>query len=199
MTEKEIKQMQADNEALRHEVDQLKNEIIRLVERNLDLSQRLEEDVELRRRAEVAREILSKNIERQRNADLQDDGQLMALLEIRVEQDNVLALPDFDSKALAKLALPDFDSKALAKLLGVSHERLVRLFRRSSIYTSPDAYLDNLRTLLAMRLLRDKPQYSIAAVAEESGLKNIRTLQRRIQEAVGMTPVEYRMLFNRDV
>ena len=49
-----------------------------------------------------------------------------------------------------------------------------------------------------MRLLRDKPQYSIAAVAEESGLKNI-TLQRRIQEAVGMTPVEYRMLFNRDV
>ena len=154
------------------------------MERNLDLSQRLEEDVELRRRAEVAREILSKNIERQRNADLQDDGQLMALLEIRVEQDNVLTQPDFDSKALAKL-------------LGVSHERLVRLFRHSSIYTSPDAYLDNLRTLLAMRLLRDKPQYSIAAVAEESGLKNIRTLQRRIQEVVGMTPVEYRMLFNR--
>ena len=41
MTEKEIKQMQAENEALRHEVDQLKNEMIRLVERNLDLSQRL--------------------------------------------------------------------------------------------------------------------------------------------------------------
>ena len=53
MTEKEIKQMQADNEALRHEADQLKNEIIRLVERNLDLSQRLEEDVELRRIQEV--------------------------------------------------------------------------------------------------------------------------------------------------
>ncbi len=53
MTEKEIKQMQADNEALRHEADQLKNEIIRLVERNLDLSLRLEEDVELRRIQEV--------------------------------------------------------------------------------------------------------------------------------------------------
>ena len=45
--------MQADNEALRHEADQLKNEIIRLVERNLDLSLRLEEDVELRRIQEV--------------------------------------------------------------------------------------------------------------------------------------------------
>ncbi len=62
MTEKEIKQLQADNEALRQEVDQLKNELIRLVERNLELSQRLEEDVELRRRTEVAREILAKNI-----------------------------------------------------------------------------------------------------------------------------------------
>ena len=79
MTEKEIKQILADNKALRQEVDQLKNEMIRLVERNLDLSQRLEEDVELRRRTEVAREILSKNIERQRNADLQDDGQLISI------------------------------------------------------------------------------------------------------------------------
>ena len=57
MTEKEIKQMLAENDALRQEVDKLKNEMIRLVERNLDLSQRLEEDVELRRRPEVAREI----------------------------------------------------------------------------------------------------------------------------------------------
>ena len=61
------------------------------------------------------------------------------------------------------------------------------------------AYISQLRMEKAMRLLRDKPQYSIAAVAEESGLKNIRTLQRRIQEVVGMTPVEYRLLFNRDV
>ena len=186
MKEEEVKQLQRENAELKAEVEQLKNELVRLVSRNLDLSEQLEFDVDLRRRTQVAREILDGNIERQRNADLQDDGQLMALLEIRVEQDNVLTQPDFDSKALAKL-------------LGVSHERLVRLFRHSSIYTSPDAYLDNLRTLLAMRLLRDKPQYSIAAVAEESGLKNIRTLQRRMQEVVGMTPVEYRMLFNRDV
>ena len=186
MTEKEIKQMQAEIERLRADNARLQSEMIRLVSRNLELSEQLEVDVELRRRSDVARTLMEENIERQHNADLQDDGQLMVLLELRVEQENALMQPDFDSKALAKL-------------LGVSHERLVRLFRRSSIYSSPDAYLDNLRTLLAMRLLRDKPQYSIAAVAEESGLKNIRTLQRRIQEVVGMTPVEYRLLFNRDV
>ena len=50
----------------------------------------------------------------------------------------------------------------------------------------------------AMRLLREKPNYSIAAIAEESGLGKIRTLQRRLQDVIGMTPVEYRLLFTRD-
>ena len=186
MTEKEIKQMQADNEALRHEVDQLKNEIIRLVERNLDLSQRLEEDVELRRRAEVAREILSKNIERQRNADLQDDGQLMAIIEMRVEKDR----PHLS---------PDFNSEALAEMLGVSRERLARLFRHQTIHRTPDAYIDNLRVLAALRLLREKPMYNIATVAEEAGFSNVRTLQRRIQDAIGMTPIDYRAMLTRDI
>ena len=37
------------------------------------------------------------------------------------------------------------------------------------------------------------------AVAEESGIGNVRTLQRRIQEVVGMTPVEYRRMLTRDL
>ena len=53
--------------------------------------------------------------------------------------------------------------------------------------------------LSALRLLREKPQWSIAAVAEESGIGNVRTLQRRIQEVVGMTPVEYRRMLTRDL
>ena len=38
----------------------------------------------------------------------------------------------------------------------------------------------------------------IAAVAEESGIGNVRTLQRRVQEVVGMTPVDYRRMLTRD-
>ena len=186
MTEKEIKQILADNEALRQEVDQLKNEMIRLVERNLDLSQRLEEDVELRRRTEVAREILSKNIERQRNADLQDDGQLMALIDLRLEEKR----SHLD---------PNFDAKQLAELLGVSQERLIKLFRNKSIYRTPEAYIDNLRTINAMRLLRTQPNYSIAAISEASGFNHVRTLQRRIMDVTGMSPADYRALFTRDM
>lgn len=181
----ELQQLQAENAALREEIDQLKDEMMRLISRNLDLSERLEDDVDLRRRVEVARELLEGNIERQRNADLQDDGQLMALIEMRVESD--MLHQD-----------PDFDTAALARLLGVSQERLNRLFRRQTIYRTPEAYIDNIRLLSAMRMLREQPNYTIAVIAEEAGFGNVRTLQRRFQDAIGMTPVEYRLLMTRD-
>ena len=181
----ELQQLQAENAALRVEIDQLKDEMMRLISSNLDLSERLEDDVDLRRRVQVAREILDGNIERQRNADLQDDGQLMAMIEMRVESD--MLHQD-----------PDFDTAALARLLGVSQERLHRLFHKQTIYRTPEAYIDNIRLLAAMRMLREQPNYTIAVIAEEAGFGNVRTLQRRFQDAIGMTPVEYRLMMTRD-
>ena len=186
MTEKEIKQMQAEIERLRADNARLQSEMIRLVGRNLALSEQLEVDVELHRRFEVARTLMKENIERQRNADLQDDGQLMAIIEMRVEKDR----PHLS---------PDFNSEALAEMLGVSRERLARLFRHQTIHRTPDAYIDNLRVLAALRLLREKPMYNIATVAEEAGFSNVRTLQRRIQDAIGMTPIDYRAMLTRDI
>lgn len=180
-----IQHLQTENAALREEVNQLKSELIRLINRNLDLTERFEYDVDLRRRAQVAREILDGNIERQRNADLQDDGQLLAIIEMRIEKD--MLHQD-----------PDFDTAALARTLGVSQERLNRLFHKQTIYRTPEAYIDNIRLLAAMRMLREKPNYTIAVIAEESGFANVRTLQRRFQDAIGMTPVEYRIMMTRD-
>ena len=192
MTEEEAKKLQdvcerltSEVTFLKGEVERLKDELVRMVSRNLDLSERLELDVELRRRTEVAREIMEGHVERQRNADLQDDGQLMALIEMRVEKDR----PHLK---------PDFDAAALAEMLGVSQARLNQLFRKQTIHRTPEAYIDNLRTLAALRLLRDQPNYSIAAIAEESGFTNIRMLQRRIQDAIGMSPVDYRIMLTRD-
>ena len=182
----ECERLIAENATLKEEVERLKDELVRLVSRNLDLSERLEEDVEMRRRVEVARELLDGNIQRQRNADLQDDGQLMAMIELKVEKD----LPHLS---------PDFDSNALAELLGVSHERLVRLFRHQTIHRTPDAYIDNLRVLQALRLLREKPLYNIATIATEAGFSNVRTLQRRVQDVIGMSPVDYRVMLTRDI
>ena len=182
----EVKELREQNAALSQEVERLKDEIIRLVSRNLDITERLEEDTELRRRVQVAREIFEGNLERQRNADLLDDGQLMALLEIRIEEDRLYCQPDFDVAALAEK-------------IGVSKERLNKLFHKQTIYRTPEAYIDNLRLLTCMRMLREHPQYNIAVIAEEAGFANVRTLQRRFQDAIGMTPVEYRLLTTKDL
>ena len=185
-TKPDYEQLAAENATLKSEVERLKDELVRLVSRNLDLTERLEYDVELRRRTEIARELLEGNIQRQRNADLQDDGQLMALVDLRLEENR------------AHLN-PDFDSRQLAELLGVSQERLNKLFRNRSIYRTPEGYIDNLRTLNALRLLRTQPNYSIASIAEDSGFNHVRTMQRRIMDVVGMTPADYRALFIRDL
>lgn len=182
----DLKKLQEENAFLRDEVERLKDELVRLVSRNLDLSERLECDVELHRRTEVAREIMEGHVERQRNADLQDDGQLMAIIEMRLEKDR----PHLR---------PNFDTKALAEMLGVSQARLNQLFRKQTIHRTPEAYIDNLRTLEALRLLREQPNYTIAVIAEEAGFTNVRTLQRRIQDAIGMSPVEYRLMLTRDI
>jgi len=186
MAKDDIKQLQEENAFLRKEVERLKDELVRMVSRNLDLSERLEYDVELKRRTEVARELIEGHAERLRNADLQDDGELMALIEMRVEKDR----PHLN---------PDFSAKDLADMLGVSMHRLTLLFRHQTIHRTPEAYIDNLRTLAALRLLRDQPNYTIAVVAEEAGFSNVRTLQRRVQEVIGMTPVEYRLILTKDL
>ena len=186
MTDEEIKKLQDEVTYLRGEVNRLKDEMVRLVSRNLDLSEQLECNIELFRRTAVAREIMEGSLERQRNADLQDDGQLMALIEMRVEKDR----PHLR---------PDFSAADLAEMLGVSQARLAQLFRHQTIHRTPEAYIDNLRTLAALRLLREQPNYNIAVVAEEAGFSNVRTLQRRIQDAIGMSPVDYRLMLTRDL
>ena len=186
MTEKEIKQILAENEQLKADNERLHTEMLRLISRNLDLSDQLEEDMEMRRREKAARMLMEENIDRQRKADLQDDSQLMALIDLRLEEKR-------------SHLNPNFDAKQLAELLGVSQERLIKLFRNKSIYRTPEAYIDNLRTINAMRLLRTQPNYSIAAISEASGFNHVRTLQRRIMDVTGMTPADYRALFTRDV
>lgn len=110
-----------------------------------------------------------------------DDAELLAMLENRLEQE-------------PGLVTPEFGTKELAELIGVSQARLIRLFRNSTIFRSPDEYLENLRLVRALQLLRDHPEYGIAAISAEAGYNSVRTLQRRMSEVIGMTPVEFRMM-----
>jgi len=173
------------------EVRQLKDTIAQLVEenrqllnRNMQLSDQLCVWYELRQRVNWLKAEMLINQRLVSRADLADDGELMAAIETKLEQDQLYLKSDFNMQGLAEL-------------LGVSHARLVRLFSHT-IYKSPSDYLDYLRLLRGMRLLREHPEYGIVTVSQDAGFNSVRTFQRKMNEAVGMTPVEFRMLVEKE-
>lgn len=54
--------------------------------------------------------------------------------------------------------------------------------------------LDYLRILRSMYFLQTQPSWSIAACAQEAGFAVIRSFNRKFQDAIGMTPHEFRIL-----
>ena len=156
-------------------------ENVRLMGRNLLMSEQLNSWYELKQRVSWLKAEMQRGQRLMAKADMVDDAELLAMLENRLEQE-----PD--------LVTPEFGTKELAELIGVSQARLIRLFRNSTIFRSPDEYLENLRLVRALQLLRDHPEYGIAAISAEAGYNSVRTLQRRMSEVIGMTPVEFRMM-----
>ena len=177
----ELEQLRAENAALREENARLADENRRLVSRNLSLSEQLDAWHDTRLRVQVLKELLLSDRRRMARADQKDDLELLALIEARVEKEK----PHLQ---------PDFDAEALARLLGVTPLRLTRLFRHNTPHHTPEDYIDFRRVLSAMELMRQHPNYSIAAIGQDAGFKSIRTFQRRMQQATGLTPVEYRLM-----
>lgn len=174
MENDELEKLQAENARLREENQ-------RLVSRNLALSERLDVWYDTRMRVQLLKELMVADRRRMARADLKDDVELLALIEARVEKEK----PHLR---------PDFDAEALARLLDVTPLRLSRLFRNNTPHHTPEDYIDFRRVVSAMELMRRHPNYSVAAVAQDAGFSSIRTLQRRMQQAIGLTPVEFRLL-----
>ena len=91
---------------------------------------------------------------------------------------------------------PEFGIKEVADLVGTTQTRIADLYKSKTIYHSVDKYLDFLRLMRALRILKEKPGYSIDAIAQDSGFNSVRTLQRKIQEAIGLSPGQYRDITN---
>ena len=165
---------------LREAFDKLKEENTQLISRNLQLSDQLCMWFEMRQRVNWLKEELQNNQRMMLKADMADDAELLAIIENRLEQE-------------PSTVNGDFDATQLAQLLGVSQNRLTRLFRNTT-YKSADDYLDYIRLIRGLQMLREHPEYGIASVSEDAGFNSVRTFQRKCNEAVGMSPVEFRML-----
>ena len=168
-------------EELKRKVDVLQRTNLELVNRNLQLGQQIDAYYDVRRRIQMLKDLVIRHKELMRQADLRDDDELMALMEARLEE-------DFPHEN------PDFGLKELAEFLGTSQTRLIDLFRRSPIHKTAADYLDYMRLLRSLYYLQSKPQWGIAACAQEAGFTVIRTYNRKFQDALGMTPHDLREL-----
>ena len=178
---KKIEELEKEIARLEQENERLDMENVRLMGRNLLMSEQLNSWYELKQRVSWLKAEMQRGQRLMAKADMVDDAELLAMLENRLEQE-------------PGLVTPEFGMKELAELIGVSQARLIRHFRNSTIFRSPDEYLENLRLVRALQLLRDHPEYGIAAISAEAGYNSVRTLQRRMSEVIGMTPVEFRMM-----
>ncbi len=178
---KKIEDLEKEIARLERENERLDMENVRLLGRNLLMSEQLNSWYELKQRVNWLKAEMQRGRRLTMQADMVDDAELLAMLENRLEQE-------------PKLVTAEFSTKELAELMGVSQARLIRLFRNSTIFKSPEEYLENLRLVRALQLLRDHPEYGIAAVSADAGYNSVRTLQRRMSEVIGMTPVEFRMM-----
>lgn len=168
-------------EELKRHIDVLQRANIDLMNRNLQLGQQIDAYYDVRRRIQMLKELVIRHKELMQQADLRDDDELMALMETRLEEE----LPHEN---------PDFGLKELAEFMGTSQTRLIELFRRSPIHKTAADYLDYMRLLRSMYYLQCKPSWGIAACAQEAGFVVIRTFNRKFQEAIGITPHEFREL-----
>ena len=103
-------------------------------------------------------------------------GRRMKMQADLVDDAELLAMLENRLEQEPQLVTSEFGTPQLAELMGVSQARLMR----------------------ALKLLREHPEYGIAAVSAEAGYNSVRTLQRRMVEVLGMTPVEFRIMTEKD-
>ncbi len=187
------------NEEEKKELEQLREEVARLKEvnknlmdgtekliaRNMMLAEHLDVYYEVRRHVEWLKDLVRKHREVMAQADLRSDEELLAIIEARIEGDEI-PLP------------PEYGIREVAELVGTTQTRISTLYKEKTIYHSVDKYLDFLRLMRALRMLKENPHYSIEAIAADAGFNTVRTLNRKIQEALGITPRQYRDITNPD-
>jgi len=176
-----IQEYKEENAPLRQRVADLEKANIELIIHNLQLGKKVDAYYDVRRRIHIYKELMARHSEFLRHADLRNDDELMAIIESRLETEN-----NYED--------PDFGVKELASLIGTSQTRILELFRKSPLYKSVEDYLDYLRILRSMYYLMSRREWNVAACAQEAGFSAIRSFNRKFQDAIGMSPNEFRRL-----
>jgi AraC-like DNA-binding protein len=182
MTKQEQEQfdfMKAEVERLTEHNKQLADTCQQLLSCNLVLAKKMDIHYEIRRGVEYLRHYINKRKELLDKYDARTDEELLMVIEGKLETGDI-DLP------------PEFGLKEVAELAHCKQSRVVEAFKSMTIYGTLGNYLDYLRLLKALRLLKTHPNYNVEAVAKEAGFVSVRTLNRKIQDVIGMTPRQFR-------
>lgn len=88
---------------------------------------------------------------------------------------------------------PELSRDSLIKRTHINKNRIASLIQTFT-GTNFNGYINNMRLEYSILLLKDYTNYTIPAVAADSGFNNVRTFYRLFRERYGMTPTEYRQI-----
>lgn len=111
-------------------------------------------------------------------------------------------IPTFDYETLEEMEKimeqkllflqPDFNIKQLASAMGVTQKKLLATFKQHPQSISFNDYVNQKRVNHACMLLKKHPEYTVEAIAADSGFSSSITFYRWFEKLIGMKPKEYR-------
>ena len=86
---------------------------------------------------------------------------------------------------------PNFGRDELVRLMGVDKNNVSPIIQRYT-GTNVTGYVNGKRMEYAVQLMKEHPEYTLAAIAEACGMKNSATFIRNFRSSYDLTPSEYR-------
>lgn len=86
---------------------------------------------------------------------------------------------------------PQLDRQALVERFGLSKERIGSAFAKGSPFKSLIEFLTDCRLTYATMMLTERPDLSIAEVAQQSGFPSMNTFGRNFKQKYALTPSQF--------
>ncbi len=140
------------------------------------------------------------SVEDSTNPEDEEEAVQEALRRYRMSDDDKQLFVLMDRLVVRKMLFlkPDLNREDLMNLLGIDKNRFGKMMSHYCSANNASSYISAKRAEYAAVLLRQHPEFTIAAIAEMCGMNNTVTLNRTFKQLFGVTPSEYRSGFSGD-